>query len=162
LGYGDLALGIDRAEPEAGIGSFSTGGGPVVRFRGPALLPFRRSLLICHRARSDEISSVASPTQIDPTISLGTHFSGLGDAGVKIYVGNLSFETTESEVSELFGSHGEGDEVTLITDRDSGRPRGFGFVQMGNEQAARNAINALDGQDVGGRQLKVNEARARN
>jgi RNA recognition motif-containing protein len=104
---------------------------------------------------------VASPTQIDPTISLGTHFSGLGDAGVRIYVGNLSFETTESEVSELFGSHGEVDEVTLITDRDTGRPRGFGFVQMRDEQAARNAINALDGQEIGGRQIKVNEARAR-
>jgi len=104
---------------------------------------------------------VASPTQVDPTISLGTPFSGLGDAGVKIYVGNLSFETTESEVKELFGGHGEVDEVTLITDRDTGRPRGFGFVQMSDEQAARNAINALDGKELGGRQLKVNEARAR-
>jgi RNA recognition motif-containing protein len=88
-------------------------------------------------------------------------FSGLGDAGVKIYVGNLSFETTQSEVSELFGSHGEVDEVTLITDRDTGRPRGFGFVQMRNDQAGRNAINALDGKELGGRQIKVNEARAR-
>jgi RNA recognition motif-containing protein len=104
---------------------------------------------------------VVSPAQVDPTISLGTHFSGLGDAGVKIYVGNLSFETTQSEVSELFGSHGEVDDVTLITDRDTGRPRGFGFVQMRDEQAARNAINALDGKELGGRQIKVNEARAR-
>jgi RNA recognition motif-containing protein len=104
---------------------------------------------------------VVSPTQVDPTISLGTHFSGLGAAGVKIYVGNLSFETTQSEVSELFGTHGEVDDVTLITDRDTGRPRGFGFVQMRNEQAARNAINALDGKELGGRQIKVNEARAR-
>jgi RNA recognition motif-containing protein len=104
---------------------------------------------------------VVSPTQVGPTISLGTHFSGLGDAGVKIYVGNLSFETTESDVNELFGSHGEVDEVALITDRDTGRPRGFGFVQMRNEQAARNAISALDGKELGGRQIKVNEARAR-
>lgn len=105
---------------------------------------------------------MVSPTQVDPTISLGTHLSsGLGVAGVKIYVGNLSFETTESEVNELFGGHGEVDEVTLISDRDTGRPRGFGFVQMGDEQAARNAINALDGREFGGRQLKVNEARAR-
>ncbi len=80
---------------------------------------------------------------------------------MKIYVGNLSFETTEAEVNELFGSHGEVDEVTLITDRDTGRPRGFGFVQMRNEQTARNAITALDGKELGGRQIKVNEARAR-
>jgi RNA recognition motif-containing protein len=104
---------------------------------------------------------VASPTQVDPTISLGTHFSGLGDADVKIYVGNMSFETTESEISELFGSHGEVDKVKLITDRDTGRPRGFGFVEMRNDQSARDAIAALDGTELGGRQLTVNEARAR-
>jgi len=105
---------------------------------------------------------VVSPTQVDPTISFGIHSSGLGDADVKIYVGNMSFETTESEISELFGSHGDVDAVTLITDRDTGRPRGFGFVEMRNEQAARNAIAALDGVQLGGRQIKVNEARARN
>jgi RNA recognition motif-containing protein len=104
---------------------------------------------------------VVSPTQVDPTISLGTHFSGLGDAGVKIYVGNLSFETSESEVNQLFAAHGEVDEVAIITDRDTGRPRGFGFVQMRNEQSARDAIAALDGKELGGRQIKVNEAHAR-
>ena len=66
---------------------------------------------------------MASPTLVDPTISIGTHFSGLGDAGVKIYVGNLSFETTESELNQLFATHGEVEEVTLISDRDTGRPR---------------------------------------
>jgi len=80
---------------------------------------------------------------------------------VKIYVGNLSFETTESEVNELFASHGEVAEVTLVTDRDTGRPRGFGFVQMRNEQNARDAIAALDGKELGGRQITVNEAKAR-
>jgi RNA recognition motif-containing protein len=80
---------------------------------------------------------------------------------VKIYVGNLAFETTESEVNELFSKHGEVSEVALITDRDTGRPRGFGFVEMRNEQSARNAIAALDGIEIGGRQIKVNEARAR-
>ena len=101
------------------------------------------------------------PTQVDPTIFFGTQSSGLGDADVKIYVGNLSFETTESEINELFGSHGEVDTVSLITDRDTGRPRGFGFVEMRNDQADRDAIAALDGKEFGGRQLKVNEARAR-
>jgi RNA recognition motif-containing protein len=105
--------------------------------------------------------SVASPAQVDPTISFGTHFSGHGEAGVKIYVGNLSYETTESDLNELFGSHGDVNEVALITDRDTGRPRGFGFVQMRNEQAARDAIAALDGKELGGRQITVNEARSR-
>lgn len=81
---------------------------------------------------------------------------------MKIYVGNLAFETTEAEVNELFGQHGEVSEVALINDRDTGRPRGFGFVEMRNEQSARNAIAALDGMEIGGRQIKVNEARARN
>jgi cold-inducible RNA-binding protein len=104
---------------------------------------------------------VASPAQVGPTISLGTDISGQGDAGVKIHVGNLSFETTESELNELFGSHGEVAEVAIITDRDTGRPRGSGFVEMRNEQAARDAIAALDGKELGGRQITVNEARAR-
>ena len=80
---------------------------------------------------------------------------------MKIYVGNLAFETTEAEVTELFSQHGEVSEVALITYRDTGRPRGFGFVEMRNEQSARNAIAALDGVEIGGRQIKVNEARAR-
>ncbi len=80
---------------------------------------------------------------------------------MKIYVGNLSPETGESEVRELFGQFGDVDDVTLITDRETGRPRGFGFVEIRNDQAAREAISALDGKEVGGRQLKVSEARAR-
>ncbi|MBL1217743.1 MAG: RNA-binding protein [Planctomycetes bacterium] len=103
----------------------------------------------------------ASPTQIAPTISFGTHHSGLGDSGVKIYVGNLSFETREEEVNELFSQHGEVNDVSLITDRETGRPRGFGFVEMRNDQSARDAIAALDGVELGGRNLKVNEAKAR-
>jgi RNA recognition motif-containing protein len=104
---------------------------------------------------------VASPTQVDPTISLGTHSRVIGDADVKIYVGNLSFDTTESEVNQLFATHGEVEDVALITDRDSGRMRGFGFVQMRNEQAARDAIASLNGRELGGRQITVNEARPR-
>ncbi len=80
---------------------------------------------------------------------------------MKIYVGNLSSETGESEVRELFGQFGDVGDVNLITDRDTGRPRGFGFVEIRNDQAAREAISSLDGKEVGGRQLKVNEARAR-
>jgi len=96
-----------------------------------------------------------------PRISVGVNSSGLGYTNVKIYVGNLAFETTESDVQELFSQHGEVDDVTLIVDRATGRPRGFGFVEMRNEQAARDAIGALDGAELGGRNIKVNEARPR-
>ena len=80
---------------------------------------------------------------------------------MKIYVGNLSFDTSESEIRELFSQHGEVHEVAIITDRDTGRPRGFGFVEMRNDEEARKAIGALDGNEVGGRAIKVNEARQR-
>lgn len=79
---------------------------------------------------------------------------------MKIYVGNLPFETTEDELRKLFEQHGTVYEVALITDRDTGRPRGFGFVEMDDEHA-RTAIQALDGMELGGRNLNVNEARAR-
>jgi RNA recognition motif-containing protein len=78
---------------------------------------------------------------------------------VKIYVGNLSFDTTESELNELFSRHGEVSNVSLIIDRATGRPRGFGFVEMRNDQAARAAISALDGGELRGRHIKVNEAK---
>lgn len=75
----------------------------------------------------------------------------------KIYVGNLPFSTTEDSLRALFAPHGSVDSVALINDRDTGQPRGFGFVEMARADAAR-AIQSLNGQDVGGRALKVNEA----
>ena len=78
---------------------------------------------------------------------------------MKIYVGNLSFQTTESELQELFSQHGAVTDVAVITDRETGRPRGFGFVEMSNDQEARDAIGALDGKEFGGRTIRVNEAR---
>src|ERR671937_428618 len=75
----------------------------------------------------------------------------------KIYVGNLPFSATESEVRDMFSQHGTVESVSLITDRDTGRPRGFGFVEMSRADAAR-AIQALNGQEMGGRPLKVNKA----
>lgn len=75
----------------------------------------------------------------------------------KIYVGNLPFSATETNVRELFAQHGTVESVALINDRDTGQPRGFGFVEMPREDAAR-AIQNLNGQDLGGRALKVNEA----
>ena len=76
----------------------------------------------------------------------------------KLYVGNLPFTATEDELRELFSKHGTVHSVTLITDRDTGRPRGFGFVEMENHTAA---ITALDGYEMGGRALRVNEAEER-
>ncbi len=87
--------------------------------------------------------------------------SGYGIVVVKIYVGNLSFETTENELRDLFAEFGEVGDVNLITDRETGRPRGFGFVELPDDSAAREAISALDGKEVSSRQLKVNEAKPR-
>jgi RNA recognition motif-containing protein len=77
----------------------------------------------------------------------------------KIYVGNLPFSATEDSLHELFSQYGQVDSVKLITDRDTGRPRGFGFVEMGDGAGA--AISALNETEFGGRNLKVNEARPR-
>ena len=78
--------------------------------------------------------------------------------GKKLYVGNLPFSVTETELRELFGRHGSVDSVNVITDRETGRPRGFAFVEMSEPSAATDAIKALDGTQLGGRALKVNEA----
>ena len=78
--------------------------------------------------------------------------------GKKIYVGNLSYDTTEAGLNDLFQAHGQVVSVKVITDRDSGRSKGFGFVEMGTEDEARSAIAALNGQSLDGRQLKVNES----
>ena len=79
---------------------------------------------------------------------------------MKLYVGNLSFDTTEARLQEIFSEHGEVQSTALITDRETGRPRGFGFVEM-DDQGARNAIEALNGVNIDGRDLNVNEAKPR-
>jgi RNA recognition motif-containing protein len=79
----------------------------------------------------------------------------------KLYVGNLSFQCTEAELREAFSAHGQVASVALVMDRDTGRPRGFAFVEMDSDQAAQAAIQALDGHDLGGRTIRVNVARPR-
>ncbi len=76
-----------------------------------------------------------------------------------LFVGNMSFQTTESELRALFEPFGQITRVHLATDRETGRARGFAFVEMANDEEAAKAIAALDGKEVGGRSLKVNEAR---
>ena len=78
----------------------------------------------------------------------------------RIYVGNLPFSATEGEIAELFGQYGEVVSCSLPKDRETGRPRGFGFVEMEDDDAKK-AIAALDGKDLGGRALRVNEAQPR-
>ena len=78
---------------------------------------------------------------------------------MKIYVGNLSFDTTEDTLTAHFGAHGEVSEVNVITDRDTGRPRGFAFITMRDDGEARKAIEELNGTELDGRTLNVNEAR---
>lgn len=75
----------------------------------------------------------------------------------KLYVGNLPFSATEDAVRTLFAAHGTVEKVALINDRDTGRPRGFGFIEMSNADASR-AMQALNGKDYDGRALKINEA----
>jgi RNA recognition motif-containing protein len=82
--------------------------------------------------------------------------------GTKLYVGNLSFNTTEETLRNLFESEGRRvEDVAVIMDRETGRPRGFAFVQMGSPEDAKAAIAALNGRDVDGRQITVSEARER-
>jgi cold-inducible RNA-binding protein len=76
-----------------------------------------------------------------------------------IFVGNLSFNTNEDELRQIFESYGQVDRVSIMTDRDTGRSRGFGFVEMSSNEDGEKAITALNGSQVGGRTINVNEAR---
>jgi len=78
-----------------------------------------------------------------------------------LYVGNLPHSTTEAELRNLFEAHGAVEKITLITDRDTGRSRGFGFVEMSNASEADRAIATLNGTDLGGRTLTINEAKTK-
>ena len=78
-----------------------------------------------------------------------------------VFIGNLNFETSESDVRVTFEQYGQVTRVTMMTDRETGRPRGFAFVEMPNDEEAATAIDDLNGRDAGGRALTVNEARPR-
>ena len=81
--------------------------------------------------------------------------------GKKLYVGNLAYGVTDSDLETMFAAHGTVQSAQVIMDRDTGRSKGFGFVEMDSGEAAQAAITALNGQDVNGRALTVNEARPR-
>jgi RNA recognition motif-containing protein len=79
----------------------------------------------------------------------------------KLYVGNLSFDTSVSDLENLFGEVGTVQSTNIIEDRDTGRSRGFGFVEMSSKEEAQNAISTLNGKEIDGRELTVNEAKPR-
>jgi RNA recognition motif-containing protein len=81
--------------------------------------------------------------------------------GKKLYVGNLSYDTSDSKLQEMFEEFGGVQSAQIIMDRETGRSKGFGFVEMGSEEEAKAAINGLNGKEIGGRVLTVNEARPR-
>src|SRR5436189_1597566 len=78
---------------------------------------------------------------------------------MKLYVGNISFDSTQADLEKLFGEIGTVTSTNLIEDRETGRPRGFGFVEMSSKEEGQNAISQLNGKEVDGRELKVNEAK---
>jgi RNA recognition motif-containing protein len=79
----------------------------------------------------------------------------------KLYLGNIAFSSTEADLRDLFGRHGTVESVAVVTDRQTGQSRGFAFVEMEDGHGAQEAIRALDGTDLGGRTIKVNEAKDR-
>jgi RNA recognition motif-containing protein len=81
--------------------------------------------------------------------------------GKKLYVGNLNYQVTDSDLEQMFAAHGTVQSAQVIMDRDTGRSKGFGFVEMANDAEAQAAIEALNGKESGGRNLTVNEARPR-
>ena len=81
--------------------------------------------------------------------------------GQKLYVGNLGYDVTDSDLQQLFASYGTVDSASVINDRHTGRSQGFGFVEMSSDAEAEAAITALDGKELGGRTIKVNEAKPR-
>src|SRR5262249_15363894 len=99
----------------------------------------------------------------NPTAGVGfeprSFFPGRPFMGKKLYVGNLSYGLGDSELQQLFAPHGNVQSAQVIVDRDTGRSKGFGFVEMGSDQEAQTAIDALNGKEVDGRALTVNEAR---
>src|SRR5690606_6889307 len=122
---------------------------PPIMVGRPALTDRRRGRDIFRNRLSPEVLSES----LSP--------SGPRDLLMKLYVGNLPFAATQSDVQALFAQHGEVRDVALINDRDTGRPRGFGFVEMPNAAEANAAMSALNGQDYNGRALNINEARER-
>ena len=96
---------------------------------------------------------------VEQRVFLNEHHKSMSNN--KLFVGNLSFNTTENDLQDAFAEHGSVEEIKLMTDRDTGRPRGFGFVTMSTAEEAQAAMNALNGRQLDGRALTVNVAKPR-
>ena len=106
-----------------------------------------------------ERATVAPPYQV-PTTNQASQYIG-EEEELRIYVGNFGYETREQELREAFEAYGQVQEVSMIQDRDTGRPKGFAFVEMPTSAEAEAAIGALNGKEFAGRAITVNEARPR-
>ena len=104
---------------------------------------------------------VLFPGAVPTEVTAGPIFHWEAEMAKKLYVGNLSYGVTDSALEQMFAAHGSVKSAQVIMDRDTGRSKGFGFVEMSNDQEAQAAITALNGQQVEGRSLTVNEAKPR-
>src|SRR5438128_3203014 len=120
---------------------------PVSSFHTP--FPCPRRMCVYSWERCQHTESCAGPDS----------FLGRPTMGKKLYVGNLAYGVSDSDLQQLFSAHGTVQSAQVIMDRDTGRSKGFGFVEMGSDQEAQTAIQALNGQEMDGRALTVNEAR---
>ena len=134
---------FERQGSFIGHRSSSDIGHPNAILRGPTVSPKNIS-------HSTLLFSVPSKREIRKNIM-----------SMKLYVGNLSFDTSNSELQELFATIGTVESATVVEDRDTGRSRGFGFVEMSTKEEGDNAIDQLNGKEINGRELKVNEAKPR-
>src|SRR5579862_5601978 len=128
------------------------------------LQPFVRYLSISRPGKSSsELGSlmVRNPIVGNSFGEQGCTYRTSKNMSNKLFVGNLSFNTTENDLQDAFAAHGTVTEAKLMTDRESGRPRGFGFVTMSTPEEAQAAIDALNGSDIDGRALTVNVAKPR-
>ncbi len=109
------------------------------------------------------IASSDGPSRISASVAFHAPIEARrgNELNKKLYVGNLPFSATEADLRELFEPHGSIESINVITDRETGRPRGFAFVEMDDAESASKAMQALDGKDMGGRNLRVNEANER-
>jgi RNA recognition motif. (a.k.a. RRM, RBD, or RNP domain) len=111
-------------------------------------------------------TGVSGPMRCGPVVDGGSwvcagHRARVWKAMINIYVGNLPYSTTDSDLEKLFSQHGQVVRAQVLIDRETGRSRGFGFVEMANPEEGKAAIAALNGQDMGGRPLRINEAQPR-
>jgi RNA recognition motif-containing protein len=132
----------------------------------------------CYKIRESFLSGFVSASQLRLPSARGRSSAGLrlldggsfspdatqeeSQMGRRLYVGNLSYDTTELELREVFGKFGTVADAKVVTDRETGRPRGFAFVEMSSDQEAQEAIAQLSGRELGGRALNVNEAQERS